>query len=86
MFAILISEENMPDIADSGVFDKQPVSNVSLYLNRPRPWYFIRGYVTLRGTLDEWAVLPAYMLEETFDYDPDKIKTDWTNLVRKESP
>jgi|KBSMisStandDraft_5_1062788.scaffolds.fasta_scaffold777574_1 hypothetical protein len=86
MFAILISEENMPEIAQSELLDEQLVYDISLYLNRPRPWYLVRGYVPPRGPLVDWTILPAYSLAQNFDYDPETIKTSWSQLVRKESP
>lgn len=84
MFALVISEGNMETITESGIFDVKPVSYVSLFLNREVEWVLIRGYVPDRGDIIDWGMIPMFVLEDFFDFDPDKIKYDWTNVVRKE--
>ena len=89
MFAIKITEDNMETITESGVFATKPKNFVAMFLSRSQrggDWALIRGYVPDRGAIIDWAVLPKFVLDEFFDYDPDKIQTDWTNLVRKEAP
>lgn len=87
MFAILISAENIPKILEDSSLAPFESEYLEMYLRRPTPWYFVRGYVPQRG---EWkrgfTVLPAYIFPENFEYDPVKIQTDWDQIVRKVAP
>ena len=84
MFAILIAPENMPKIAER--FDLPPHDQnfIDMCLRDRSDWYFISGYVTERGQVTDWSVLPRYRLFWSFDFDEEKIKTDWTITVRKD--
>lgn len=85
MFAILISEKNLPIIKEHqdelspslGHFYDKP------YLASLVDWYYIRGYVTEKGALESWAAYPEEYFTRKFDYNPEKIKTDWDQIVRK---
>lgn len=84
MFAILISQENMPKIEKfkerfAGEVDFQ----TSMYLNSNSLWYFVTGYYDRRGRTLDWTILPAYVLEEDFEFDAEKIRTEWDQIVRK---
>lgn len=86
MFAILITNQNMPKIVQEELLPTSILRAIQIYLAKRERWYLIRGYVTLWGNLEPWALLPAWILERRYDIDPDKIKTEWSQIVRKESP
>lgn len=86
MRAILFAEDTKPKIAEYDAIPQERVRALDIYLRHHEDWYLISGYVGPRGTYETWAILPAYVLEMNFEYDAEKIKTDWTNLVRKERP
>lgn len=81
MFAILINEENMPKIRERITVDSE-LANAMTYLRMPKIWFVVTGFVTESGKYFPYAVLPAYMLKNDFDYDPVKIQTDWDQIVR----
>lgn len=82
MFAILFSEENLGKILEHNeTVDSAPVYP-DVYLNHKNDWYYIRGYVTNRGKVVDYAVIPEYLFVKVFDYNPEKIKTDWDIIVR----
>lgn len=87
MFAIEITTENMPKIQECEALQKHNEDTLNAYLanyeKRGKRWYAIRGYVTRQGRVQDFAILPAYVFENEFEYDPDKIKTDWDQIVRK---
>lgn len=83
MFAILISEENMPKIQEVLDTSVRPLHTVDMYIRHPADWYFIQGYIPYIGAPEPLAILPGYVFETNFEYDPDKIKTDWDQIVRK---
>ena len=83
MFAILISEENMPKIEKEAPTRPYLIESVRSYLGLSADWYFVTGYVDHKGRFKPSTVLPAYIIDENFEYDPVKIKTDWDQIVRK---
>ena len=85
MFAIVVSDETMPKIRQSSQLTDKDKSAVEQYcLNRPRSkYYVITGYVTRRGMVMNWTFLPHHLFEKNFEFDPEKIKTDWDQIVRK---
>jgi hypothetical protein len=83
MFAILISNENMPKILESVTPTTDHHPDFQIFLNSEKTWYLVTGWVGTRGDVIDWTIMPAYMLEEKFEYDPNKIKTDWDQIVRK---
>lgn len=85
MFAILISPDTRDKIEQHDVFDPE-LTDLDIFLKAKAQWYFITGYVSARGEVVDWAAEPAYIFEKKFDYDADKIKTDWVQAVKKESP
>jgi hypothetical protein len=87
MFAILISEENLPRIAEH-----QETLDPSLahfiekpYLSSRVNWYYIRGYVSEVGKPESWAALPEHYLIRGYEFDAEAVKTDWDQIVRKET-
>jgi hypothetical protein len=85
MFAILIAHDNMPKIEEH-LNDENPTIPwmiTELNANSNRDWYFVTGYVKRSGEFINWTILPAYVVENNFEYDPDKINTDWDQIVRK---
>lgn len=84
MFAILIAPTNLPKIlAAPHITEKYYNYGVKTYLAQKSNWYFITGYVDHRGDMKDFTVLPQYILDDNFEYDPVKIKTDWDQIVRK---
>lgn len=81
MFAILISEENMPKILESRD-DLSGSTTRWLATLFEKQWWFITGYVDLKGAVHDWSVLPASYTTRYFEYDPIKIQTDWDQIVR----
>lgn len=84
MFAILISEDNMPTIIDS--VKSNPESNelnLETFLASARDWYFLTGYVPSTGGYSEWGILPAYIFENDFEYNPVDIKTQFDQTFRR---
>lgn len=89
MFGILISSENVQQILTHQMTlkDTEPMCDPMLYLRNTQAtgknWYYIRGYLgEVNNNVISWMVLPAYMFEKKFDYNKDKIKTDWDIIVR----
>lgn len=83
MHAILISEENADKIAESEVVSHCPLHTIYVYRNNIKNWYLISGYVDREGRYFDFATLPQYILDRNFEYDADKIRTDWDQIVRK---
>lgn len=86
MFAILISEDNLKKILESDSVPHENRTALEYFLRHREDWYIITGYVTRFGSFESYAILPGYVFRPTFDYDPEKIKTEWNQIVRKESP
>lgn len=83
MFAIQITEENMPEILNSLPQIREENVMLDMYARHTRDWFIIRGFVPHIGSMTDWAILPAYILKLKYEYDPNKIKTDWDQIVRK---
>lgn len=85
MHAIQITEENMAKIVESNGLTEKDKASIGRYYarNQRHTWYFIRGYVTQRGKHIDWCVLPAANFEHGFEFSPEKIRTDWDQVVRK---
>lgn len=88
MFAIKITEENMEKIKEAMPMLHGPYLRAieAKYMDRRVPWYFIRGYVDQRGRLHLFNLLPVFILDQHFEIDTEKAKTDWDQIVRKETP
>jgi hypothetical protein len=84
MFAILISTENLPVIAlrmeHHSDFD---MKDLDMYIRSHRDWYMITGYIDFAGKFHSWSIQPKYLLKTDFEYDADKIQTQWDQIVRK---
>lgn len=84
MFAIEINDENMSKIADLEILTETRLNAIGgVYGTARTTFYFVRGYTELNHLFRDWGVLPAYVLERSFEYDPIKIKTNWDQIVRK---
>ena len=84
MFAIELSEDNLPQILQtSTLFVAEAQIMTDLYFRSPRTYYFIKDYFDRNGRQQGWGILPEFVLKDFFEYDPDKIKTDWDQIVRK---
>lgn len=85
MFGILMNDSNIEKIVEHQKTLTPTEAHLApdLYLNRGNDWYYIRGYVDSNGRAGTWAAYPAHVFVKTFDFDPDKIKTDWDQIVRK---
>lgn len=83
MFAIELTSLTLPEIYLLDIFTNVDKVELEIYVRSARPWYFVRGYVNSSGALEPWAVFPEDILRRSYDYDPDKIHTDWDQIVRK---
>ena len=82
MFAILVTPENMPKIAER---DAPPsyMTACAMVQHKPKRWYLVTGFVMeSTGALIDWTLLPAYIIEQYYQHDPNVIKTDWDQIVR----
>lgn len=85
MFAIRLIPENVDKIAQADVL-ASPEATLKSFLAIGKEFYFIRGFVSQRGQISSWTVLPGHMFRKIMDYDPVQIQTDWSQIVRKEAP
>ena len=83
MFAILISEENREQIASSGVLEFREMFTIDVYMRAKSQYVLVRGWTSPRGEHKPWTVLPWYIIDELYEYDPVKIQSDWDQIVRK---
>lgn len=85
MFAIQISTETAPKISQSDALSSTDKDMIAKLYLAPRrfAWYLITGYVDHHGGVRDWAVLPEPTFVRHFDFEPEKIKTDWSQIVRK---
>jgi hypothetical protein len=84
MHGILISKENLPkiwEVEGLSLTDCQTIENISDH--NVAWWVFITGYVDSRGGVHEYTWLPEYILQRNHEFDSEKIKTDWDQIVRK---
>lgn len=83
MFAILINQENVAKIPIESFTNPEDLQRtLNLCLALKRRWYFVRGFVDNRGRFYDWVTLPHYIIEEDYEYDANKIQTDWDQIVR----
>lgn len=80
MFAILMSEDTLPKILEVDALTDKDVAFLKTCCTKQR--YFIRGYVSRRGALIPWTILPSYLFTPIFEHDEIKIQTDWDLIVR----
>ena len=86
MFAIEITEENLPQILQTPgltIADAQLMADAFIAHNNDHVRYFIKGYTDRKNRLVPWTTLPEFIFVKNFDFDPEKIKTDWDIVVRK---
>lgn len=88
MFAIRITEKNLEKIHERLRWLKDDARiDLSIFVNHERDWYFIDGYFEPSARFgsrpqDRWGILPAYIFLKSYDYDAEKIQTDWDQIVR----
>lgn len=82
MFAILVTPENMPKIKAANLDPAAEILTIPA-LTSTAKWYMVTGYYQRGGRWIGDTMIPAYILETLFDYNPVKIKTDWDQIVRK---
>lgn len=83
MFAIMLSEENMPVIAPRLAISEFDSQILDVYLKSHNEWYVVTGYVHDTGEVQDWAILPLYLLHKNYDYDLMTIHQDWDQIVLK---
>lgn len=83
MFAILIADENVELLSEFQIEHDIPVDHVLSYLICKSEWFLVRGWQSPRGGLKVWTCLPGYIIRENYEFDPEKIKTEWDQIVRK---
>jgi hypothetical protein len=84
MFAILISEENLPKIREHQASLPESRQHIleSVYINVQTDWYYIQGAHDENFDAS-WSAVPQHFLDRMYEYDPEVIKTDWDQIVRK---
>lgn len=85
MFAILISEENLLKIQEHQMELPEDVARyyAPAYLLSKVDWYYVRGLGDIQGAGTTWGCYPEEFFAREFEYDADKIKTDWDQIVQK---
>lgn len=83
MFAIEITSNNMPKILEAHHTPNEDEFDYDLFMRYKNPWYIVTGYVNRYGYVKDFAILPAYEIENNYEHDPVKIKYDWDQIVRK---
>ena len=83
MFGIKLSLENMPKIAPRLNISEFDTQILDVYLHSANEWYIVTGYVHESGQVQDWAILPLYLLVKNYDYDICTILSDWDQIVRK---
>lgn len=83
MFAILLTKENFPKILEDSrdLFTGSDIQYLESCLDKRR--YLITGYVTNRGAYHSWFIMFHGMFHKLFEFDEEKIQTDWDQIVRK---
>ena len=81
MFAIQISNDNESKIRDRVQMNPGD-RTLEMCIKSEKIWYIISGYVLSSGVVQDWAVLPQYVVERNYDYDDETIKTDWTQIFK----
>jgi len=82
MFAIEINTDTLGLIQESLMEDSVFEDQLETFTRMSNTWYFLRGYVAPRGAFYEEAVLPGFIVETQFEYDPQKINHAWDQIVR----
>jgi hypothetical protein len=59
------------------------MKDLDMYIRSHRDWYMITGYIDFAGKFHSWSIQPKYLLKTDFEYDADKIQTQWDQIVRK---
>lgn len=80
MHAILISEDNFDKIKEEVNLDERDTKFLKTCFNKDR--YFVTGF-EFRGEMLPWTFLFGHKLRANYQYDPDKIKTDFDQIVHK---
>lgn len=82
MFAMHINSDTIGKLMDSDISSHLKTALI-ITRSSTKSWYFVRGYVLRGGPYVGDTILPAYVVEQLFEHDPNKIKTDWDQIVRK---
>jgi hypothetical protein len=81
VFAIEFNEVTLPKILQiHGMTVKEAQGLTDVFLKKD--YVIVSGYYNDRTPLSDWEILPKYVFTETFDFNPEKIKTDWDQIVR----
>lgn len=84
MHAIAFNEANLPKILKTygiTVEEVQGLSNVFMH----RDYVFMTGVVfSDNAPYRDWAILPMFAFAKNYEFDPDKIQTDWDQIVPKQ--
>lgn len=83
MFALLINSDNLEKISQVYDISEKDMAEIRIFTISSLKWYLVRGYVSLRGEPQDWVILPEYIIHNKYEYDPEKIDTDWDQIVRK---
>lgn len=88
MFAILLIEDNRETVLEHYESTPQPHPiDLDLFIRHRADWYYVRGWVNHRGQVQDFAVIPRFILTKYYEHDPDKIRTNWDQIVpKREAP
>lgn len=80
MFAILITQETLPKILDEPNLTDFDIASLKMFVDKN--YYCFTGYVTKKGKFVPFIILPQIFMK-AFEYDEEKIKTTWDQIVRR---
>lgn len=82
-FAILFNSENLSKVlTHQESLERTSPIYPDVFFKHHADWYYVQGYINERGQLIDWAIIPAYVLADNYEYDPVKIQTDWDQIVK----
>lgn len=82
MWAIEITENNLEEIMSSHSVPEKTYAGLQLFIKSPSTWYICSGYVNDRGAVQGYAILPDFKFQKKFEYDHEKIQTEWVWVVQ----
>lgn len=83
MFAIEINDKTLEKITTSRNLTDSRLQSLLIYSKAVSRYFYVSGWVSRRGGVPKDTILPLYVLDENFNLDEVKIKTDWDLIVRK---
>lgn len=84
MFAIVLNEANLPKILQTDRLTIAEAQALADAFAARKSYVFVRGYLTQRNThntVQDWAIMPMFVFQENYNFDPDRIRNDWVLTV-----